>query len=149
MDIKSLNNAFIRSNDTDRIAREKTSDTSGSKPQSSASGPKDSLLLGATRYADETDFARSVLQNLREQSVDQLRSIKARMDSGFYSSDEFVGSLSEQLVGSLSDALFAGEPSGSRTVPSTLTQELQTKLLNDEEVLSRISSRLLDDLSNL
>ncbi len=150
MDIKSLHNNFIRSNDTDRVAREKGVSGSESKDKSATGSVRgDSLSLGEARFAGELDFAKSVMQNLKEQSFEQLRQIKGRIEDGFYTSDEFAGRLAESLAAPVETLDTIQSPEGYVSAAKPLSEERINTLMNDPEVLDRISSRLLDDISNL
>lgn len=157
MDIKSLHSKFFTNNETDKVQR---GDKAAIEPQSSSSSSSaqksqesDKLSLGNVAFSGDVDLARSVLQNLREHSFENLRHIKANIDNGIYNSDDMIDKLANNLQNGVTnvDSVAENDATANLTESSKiqLNDELRDRLLRDSEVLDRISSRILDDLSNL
>lgn len=154
MDIRSLHSEFRRNDETEKVNRGQKSGTDAvKKTGESKAEAGDKVSISSVNFDGDVDFARSILQNLREQSFDNLRQVRSNIQNGKYDNDD----IQSKMVDSIQSELFAVE-AGMQTDSASESSEsprlnmdeaLKQRLLQDSEVLERISSRLLDDISNL
>jgi Spy/CpxP family protein refolding chaperone len=158
MDIRSINNkdSFIdRTKRTDKSEKgELGSSESASKTNRSeqADAIRDNLELSRQKFADDIQYARQALDKLKRESGARLREIKQKIRSNDYDTAEIHNKVSDVL----SDKMAAlesnlrvadGETAGQGIKP--LDQETIQKLTENDQVLSSISDRILNDLTQL
>lgn len=115
----------------------------------------DKLQLTNLSSSDEIRFAKTVLQNLQSLSFDELSNVRERIQQGEFNTTEVTEKVSSKVAGkitfleSASNTDKLAETSSSDINTDKINDDLRQKLINNEEVLNNISSRLLESLLNL
>lgn len=160
MDIRSLINInrYLdksgKSSSSNRVADPRAGKTDPSKkPDASSASSRDNLAISESKATGELDFAKGVYRKQQKESLQQLKIIKEKIASGEYDKAAVHENLSGKLMGDIytleSEEARSSAAEASSNAPEELSPEMREKLLNNNEVLSQISTRILDDLSRL
>jgi cysteinyl-tRNA synthetase len=158
MDIRSLNNrSFVdqtgRTRKVDAV--NKLNKTAGAESISQTKAVDDTFVVGDTKRTD-FNYATELLQNAKKNAYTNLREIKQKIETGTYDTAEVRSSVTKDLGKDLGylesvelrDKLAVSEP--QITQESTeMDPNLKEKLVSSEEVLNKVSERLISELFNL
>lgn len=160
MEIGPVNNNNKLLNNTDKSQKsaqgsntEDVSSSSLSKSRSPTS-ESDKLQLTNLSSSNEVRFAKTVLQNLKSLSFEELSEVRDKIQKGEFNTPEVTEKVSKEVAGQITFLESAANTENSLAssisdVKANLSNDVKEKLINNEEVLNNISSRLLDSLVNL
>lgn len=158
MDIRSLNNrSFIdQTGRTRKVdATNKLNKTEGTASISQTKAVDDTFVVGDSKRSD-FKYATELLQNAKKNAYSNLREIKQKIQQGTYDTAEVRSSLSKDLGKDLGylesievrDKLAVSEPQITQEA-NEIDESLKEKLVSSEEVLNKVSERLLSELFNI
>lgn len=155
MDIRALNNrSYIDQTGRTRKteASDKVNKPSNTEAVSSTKAADDTFVIGESKKS-EFNYATELLQNAKRNAYTNLREIKTKIESGSYDTVEVQNSVSADLgkdLNYLDSVSLSNKLSESNAVSSENTgeidQNLKEKLVSSEEVLNKVSERLLNEL---
>lgn len=159
MDIRSVNNnkdSFVnRSKRADKAEKGdlgSSDSASGVNRSESADSIKDNLDLSQQKFADDIQFAKQALEQLNRESGARLREIRQKIRDNDYDSTEIHGKIGDAISEKLSYLEIStqvddGEAGSNRI--SELDDQLVEKLTENDQVLTAITDRILNDLTQL
>jgi hypothetical protein len=108
------------------------------------------LSLSGTQFDSEISLAKRVLNNVQQESLDSLKNIKQKINEGAYNSEDVhrkMSALIENDLATLTHSLPHTSDAGE--VSPTLSDEHRKRLLEDPDVLKKVSTNIAKDLEQL
>ena len=161
MDIQPLNNdnKFLnktgKSQSSDQSSRADNLESGSEAKDTSKLSGSDKLQLTNLSSTDEVRFAKTVLENLKTLSFEQLSDVRDRIQQGEFNTPEVTEQVSSEVASQITFLESAANTENSAATTDSnvkaerLNDDVKQKLINNEEILNNISSRLLDSLLNL
>jgi anti-sigma28 factor (negative regulator of flagellin synthesis) len=123
-----------------------------SKTNDSANTSKSAtqLSLSGSKFADEATLAKSVLDNMRQGSLDSLKKIKQNIASGTYDNESVqnkVSSLVKNDIFSFQSIL--SPPAEDKNDVPAISDIHKKHLLENTEVIKKVSSKVAEDLERM
>jgi cysteinyl-tRNA synthetase len=158
MDIRSINNrSFV-----DQTSRtRKPESTSGvdrpeaTKQLKSVEGSNDSFTIGEANKSDLA-YATDLLQNVKRNAYQNLREVKQKIENGAYDTPAVQKSLSTEIGKDLGfleslevSAKMQSQDAAKEVSDTQMTDSLKEKLTSSDEVLNKVSERILNELFRL
>lgn len=155
MDIRSLNNrSFIDQSSRTRKAESSigVDKTEAIKQTKSVEGSNDTFVIGEANKSDFA-YATDLLQNAKRNAYQNLREVKQKIENGAYETPAVQKSLSTEIgkdLGFLETLEIAAKiqnQEATKDVSETqMTDTLKQKLTGSDEVLNKVSERILNEL---
>jgi hypothetical protein len=158
MDIRSINNrSFI-----DQTSRARKVDSTSSvdrtdalKQIKSVEGSNDTFILGEANKSDFS-YASDLLQNAKRNAYQGLREVKQKIENGAYETPAVQKSLSAEIgkdLGYLESLEVASriqsQNESAQASETKMSDTLKDKLTGSDEVLNKVSERILSELFRL
>lgn len=155
MDIRSLNNrSFIDQSSRTRKTESSigVDKTEAIKQTKSVEGSNDTFVIGEATKSDFS-YATDLLQNAKRNAYQNLREVKQKIENGAYETPAVQKSLSNEIgkdlgfLESLEIAAKIQNQDAAKDVSETqMTDSLKQKLTGSDEVLNKVSERILTEL---
>jgi len=107
------------------------------------------LSLSESKFKNEVAFTKQVLSNTRQKSLDSLKKIKQKINSGAYNNKKIHQEISSLVKNDLSTLQSIFSHSSVKKSSVTISEKRKKHLLNNPDVTKKISNRVLKDLQNL
>lgn len=108
------------------------------------------LSLSDSIFDNEIEFTRNALSNIRHESIDSLKNIKQKIDAGAYNSDEVHREMSSAIEKELPNLTnIFSHSSNAGNAPATISDYHKERLLNDPDVIKKVSETIVQDLQGL
>jgi hypothetical protein len=108
------------------------------------------LSLSGSQFDSEITFAKKALSNVQQESLDSLKEIKQKMNDGAYNSEEVHRKMSLLIKNDLSTLTHIfPHSSDTRNAPPALSDEHKKRLLEDPDVIKKISENIAKDIEHL
>lgn len=155
MDIRSINNRSYVDQTSRARKAESTSGvdkTEATKQIKSVEGSNDTFVIGEANKSDLT-YATDLLQNAKRNAYQNLREVKQKIENGAYETAAVQKSLSNEISKDLGyleslevSSKILESSSTDAATKTALTDSLKDKLTGSDEVLNKVSERILNEL---
>ncbi|TNE68917.1 hypothetical protein EP331_14985 [bacterium] len=148
MDIKSLlNNQLIDRKRSERVATGKTDAEKASNGAQEYPGVKDEVSISQDAVSD-LNFAKNIYKKLDESSLDRIRTIRGKVESGDYTNESAIKNLAasvEKDIYQLESDSYISEPFHQYPVD---INKLKQQLVENQDIYTEVADRLSKILSN-
>ena len=150
--IKGKNYSPNKSRKADESSGVNRSESGSKSPESKSNkvASSDNLSLSGSIFENEVAFTKKILSNSRSDSLERLRKIKQKINSGAYNNEavhEKISTLVSRDLTSLQSILSGPEESGDAS--STISENHKQRLLENPEVTKKVADRIAQVLRNL
>lgn len=149
MDIKSLqNSSFIDRKRADSLANSVSATKKNGLSNVSSEKNEDVVELSSSTSPD-LNFAQSIYKKMDESSLERVRLIRSKVESGYYTTDKSINKLADLLKNDIySLDAFNYESELSKSYPIDI-DTLKKKIAENPDIYTEVADRLSKILSNL
>ena len=150
MDIKSLlNNQLIDRKRSERVVKTGTETLSNDASNSVKSKTvQDQINISATTSSD-LSFAQSIYKKMDENTLDRVRNVRTKVESGYYTTDESIKKLATSLENDIYDLEASSFPIEESPRYPVDIEALKKNISENSDIYSEIADRLSKILSKI